>query len=102
MIPLAIGAGVALGSAGLVSIHLALAKNRYLQRVRPGLAVIVARLGVQGRVVHDWIVYNRKLAGDLATYDIAVAADLGLALLASIAAIVREAHRGVDPDDDDE
>jgi hypothetical protein len=100
VLPLAIGAGIALGSAGLGSIQLALAKNRYLQRVRPGLAAIVARLGVQASVLREWLSFNRKLAGDLATYDISVDGDLGLALLGSIAAIVREAQRGPLDDDD--
>ena len=102
-IPLAIGAGVALGSAGLGSIQLALARNRYQQRVRPGLAAIVARLGVQAGVLREWLAYNRKLAGDLSTYDIAVAGDAGLALLASIAAIAREARRApIEEEDDDD
>jgi hypothetical protein len=102
VIPLALGAGVALGSAGLGSIQLALARSRYLQRVRPGLAAIAARLGVQAGVLREWLAYNKKLAGDLSTYDIAVAGDSGLELLAAIAAIVREAQRGPDDEEDDD
>lgn len=100
-VPVAIGAGVALGSAGVGGVRISLARRRYLQKVRPGLAAIVCAHGVQADVLREWLTYNRRLAGDLATFDITVAADEGLALLGAVAALVREtARRAAAPDDD--
>jgi len=102
VIPVAIAAGVALGSASLGGLRLGLARRRYLTRVRPGLAALLCRLGVQASALRQWLSFNPRLAGDLATYDIAVDSDLGLALLASIAAIVRETQRRPDMPDESE
>jgi hypothetical protein len=102
VIPVAIGAGVALGSAGLGGIRLGLARRRYYQRVRPGLAAILCKTGVQGDALRQWLSINPRLAGDLATYDIAVANDLALALVASLAAVVRETQRRPDMPDTSE
>jgi hypothetical protein len=102
VIPVAIGAGVALGSAGLGGLRLGLARRRYLQKVRPGLAAILCKVGVQANALRQWLSINPRLAGDLATYDIAVANDLSLALLASLAAVVRETQRRPDMPDTSE
>jgi hypothetical protein len=93
VVPLVLGAGVALGSAGIGSLRVGLARRRYLSRVRPGLALLIARLGVQSDNVRAWLAYNRRLSGDLATYDIAVDGDGGLALLGAIATLVRDVQR---------
>lgn len=95
VVPVAVGAGVALGSAGLAVAQLGGARRRYVERARPLLAGVVTGAGVQSRALRAWLSFNRRLAGDLATYDIAVDTDLGLALLAAIAAVVAE-HRGDD------